>query len=137
MVCKTVLALVILSIVFSGALPGPTSQASEEKAQLEHSVTLVRNVNSAEMLLYRKTRSFVNLEGLMNQPTLADDSISLVSRDSFSADVKNFVLTVLASSDGKHFHVSMVPTKGTCETAVFSDEAGLVYLGRALDCPTE
>jgi hypothetical protein len=55
-------------------------------------------------------------------------------------DRKQYELAITLSGDGKHYQIAIKPAldvndkKTWCTRAAFSDDAGVIFLGSALDC---
>ena len=55
--------------------------------------------------------------------------------DSDAVGFKGYRLRMTLSADGRHFQTSLTPESG-CGKSWFSNEQGVIYVGRALDCAT-
>ena len=53
--------------------------------------------------------------------------------DSSSATVRDYQLTVVASPDGQHFQMSLVPKSG-CGYSLFTNENWVIYEAKAMGC---
>jgi len=104
--------------------------------------------------------TFLRTKGLLSQsPTdLAKPAPRFVSQEEMSTSLhtkrplsespidlenpKPYELTITTSSDGMHYQITLKPPfdmndKSTwCRTAAFSDDAGVIFLGAAIDCKT-
>ncbi len=134
--------LLVAAAVFFG-LSGVTILLSQDNladasAQLSEpqALQLIRLINTAEREVSNETHTFVPLAQLLRHPSLEEHRKFIALTESHSGRVKDRKLSVLASADGKHYTVALVPESG-CEPAVFSNEAGLIYRGKAFGCPAE
>jgi hypothetical protein len=55
--------------------------------------------------------------------------------DPDTVSFKGYRLRMTLSADGRHFQTSLTPESG-CGTSWFSDERGVIYVGRANRCAT-
>ena len=55
--------------------------------------------------------------------------------DSDTAAFKGYRLRMTLSGDKRHFQASLTPEKG-CGKSWFSNDQGIIYVGRVLDCAT-
>lgn len=150
---RTQVALLILIVLLGrGSVAIPVAQANSQSGsnQLseEEALKLVRVVVTAETELSLTKKAYVSLEELLQtrffqkgagnafhflvKKNPSQTQISLI--DSTSASLNNYYLSVIASSDGNHYQVRLVPERG-CDVALFSNEAAVIYKGQGLGCP--
>jgi len=56
--------------------------------------------------------------------------------DAGTVAFKGYLLRMTLSADRRHFQASLTPESG-CGKSWFSNEQGLIYVGRVLDCATD
>jgi hypothetical protein len=123
----------ILVITFT-AIPFVKAQAESSTDKL---VDAVRLINTQEYSYQHDNGRFADRDEMLSYLHKKDLSkqspIDLENKESYE-------LTIIASSDGKHYQIALKPTydkshKSTlCSRAAFSDDAGVIFLGSALDC---
>ncbi|MGH9430863.1 MAG: hypothetical protein ACRD3T_04915 [Terriglobia bacterium] len=137
MYAKLMLALSILAYAVVGrvAVAGQTTPVNANaRASQAEAVGLVRTINTAELDPWFKTHAYVSLEELLQRRFLRGTGNAFVLSDASSGGWKGYVVSVVASADGKHYLLGLAPGSG-CGFSVFSNESGVIYTGRALGCP--
>ncbi len=127
--------------VFLGVLATGSAIPSQVNGQAEVSteklVNALRVVNTSQVDYYHETGRFANREEILTflrtRGTLSKSSIDLENPQPYE-------LVVTTSLDGMHYQITLkrpsdMNDKSTwCRTAAFSDDAGVIFLGSALDC---
>jgi hypothetical protein len=130
MFCGLLVTLVTGIAIFPQA-NGQTEIATESL------VGALRTLNTFEYVYRGENRRFANREELLDilrqKDVLSKAAINL-------ENPKPYELEVTTSQDGEHYQIMLkrpsdMNDKSTwCKTAAFSDEAGVIFLGAALDC---
>ena len=81
-----------------------------------------------------KSSSFGSLEDVIDLGQLDRTKPGIVLNDGNSGTVKDYQLSVVTSSDGRHYQISLRPGAG-CGVSFFTNESGVIYQGQALGCP--
>jgi hypothetical protein len=95
----------------------------------------VRALNTAEMRYRSSHGRFAGLEELKS----SDDWKTTIERAKYAdAEGPEFIAaydtTVIADAQGKTYHISVKPKTEMCQSGFFSDESGLIFEGKVLDC---
>lgn len=108
------------------------SHQSSSDDQRRAVVALMRALNTAESAARATTGRFVPLADLLDHPAMgrvkADIAISNATATHQGATIR-----LALSTDATQYQVAVVPAE-TCGWAAFSDERGLIYTGKVLDC---
>lgn len=119
----TMLAVTFAAAVFTQPPPDPARAAG---------ITVMRAVNTAEAAARQQSGKYLLLPDLINHAMFARVRADIVA----NGDVITYrgqQLRVTLSADGLQYQAMVVPAE-TCGTATFSDERGLIYTGKVLDC---
>jgi hypothetical protein len=125
---------------FLGILGTGTAIPSQVNGQAELSteklVNALRVINTSQVPYYRETGRFANREEML--------SFLRTKGIRSPIDLENpkpYELTITTSPDGMHYQITLKRTYDRnddstwgCKTAAFSDDAGVIFLGSALDC---
>lgn len=126
----------VLSVILSGItilVAGTNPQGDTTQLSSVEAVKLMRLINTAEGEFVLKGQTYVSLDKLLQQRSLMSFRPVIAMADGTSGRIKDHYLVVAASEDGRHYQVTLVPGK-SCDTAMFSNESGLVYQGKAMGC---
>ena len=130
----TIAAAALVKIANAGTPPDEVSKTRP--------VNTVRLINTAEAQFQRTSKRYASLSeleaagllakaaGMNEQFGAAYHSLNLKNQGEL-LDGYEFALVV--SADGASYKVSLVPKSG-CDTAYFSGDQGIIYLGSALGC---
>jgi hypothetical protein len=126
----------LLIILATGVVIFPQANAQTEVATEKLVVTL-RLLNTSEYSYRGENGRFANWEELL----------AFLQQSGYQKkaviDLENpkpYELEITTSRDGEHYQITLKRTsdmndKSTwCKTAAFSDDAGVIFLGAALDC---
>ncbi len=97
----------------------------------------VRTMNTFEVMYSSENGRYASREELL---AFLEQKGVLLKIKMNLRDPEPYQLTVTTSNDGKHYQIGLKRLadpneKGTrCKTAVFSDDAGVIFIGSALDC---
>ena len=107
--------------------------AQNTRLSADDALHVVRAANTAELDVKLKTQQFVGLQTLLEHKIIKHTGASFNSQGGSSAMVANYQLSIVVSEGRDHYRLSMVPVE-QCATAYFSDDSGVIYLGKALGC---
>jgi hypothetical protein len=123
--------LVVMGIAISPQVNGQTEIPTEKL------VGVLRTLNTAEVVYHTGTGRFASREEMVTflrtQGILSQLPIDL-------ENPKPYELAITTSPDGMHYQITLkrksdMNDKSTwCKTAVFSDDAGVIFLGTGLGC---
>lgn len=129
-----VLACSVLALGASFVASGP---ANSDQLTADEVVGLVRQMNTTELNLYRGQQGkhqYASLAKMLESPDAKTGiKISVVAKDETSGEANGYLISVIASADGRHYLLEAVPKE--CGEAFFSSEVGLIYPAKALGCP--
>lgn len=135
-----VLTLTAAALIHSSV----TATARQETLSVDKGVFLMRVILGYENPTSDR-KGYVNLADLLRTPEWPPDSrrqeeglpeIHVI--DSTSGTTLNYVVQVTTSDDKRHFQASLEPTDPkTCLGALFTDDRGIIYVGKGLGCPAD
>ncbi|HZS45649.1 MAG TPA: hypothetical protein VFC63_11135 [Blastocatellia bacterium] len=97
-------------------------------------IGVMRTLGSAEATLKAKNGGYGSLDDLV-RAKYVDFQNGFLQQDSNAAILKNYSVSIVPSSDGQHFQISMLP-ESNCDVALFMNESFLIYEGRVIGgCP--
>ena len=121
------LAVVIL-VTGAVAVSAQPSADNDRRA----AIVLMRAINTAEHAVKSRDGKFVHLAELLEHRAMGGVRPNITIGGGVVTHLGATVRLAL-SSDGSQYQVSVVPGE-TCGWAAFSDERGLIYTGKVLDC---
>jgi len=95
-------------------------------------IRVMRMINTAENVVLQQSGKYVGLAELLDHRAMGGARADFATNGSVVFYQGKQVRLVL-SPDSSQYHAMVVPVD-TCGTAVFSDERGLIYTGKVLDC---
>lgn len=115
----------------------PTNAREEDKSEeVSKHLGMLRTLNTLEYDYQGRYGRFGDREQLL--------AYFRQSGATYGADklehLQSFQLSVITSSDGAHYQISLTPSLddsnkgGWCDKAGFTDERGLIFLGEGLGC---
>lgn len=123
-------------ILVTGVATTPFVKAQPESST-EQLINAVRLINTEEVSYRHELGRFADREQMVSylrhKNQLSRSPINLEDR-------KQYELAITLSGDGKHYQIALKPAvdvndkKTWCTRAAFSDDAGVIFLGSALDC---
>jgi hypothetical protein len=131
---KILLSAVLTLTAVVGALALSNGQDETTQLSSKEALSLIRTMNSIEHSFKMKSSSFGSLEEVFKLGQLDRTKPGIVLSDGNSGTVKDYQLSVVASSDGRHYQISLRPGSA-CGVSFFTNEAGVIYQGQALGCP--
>jgi len=122
--------------------------AGKRSLSEREALQMMRAINTIEASFFMTKQGYQAMDELLrHSPTPADGASNqepsnievpagelLASIDSSSATVKGNKLSVIASSDRKHYFVGIAPVAGGCSRVFFSSESGIIYSAKAIGC---
>ena len=120
--------LLVTTLAATQAVFGQDTPAYDAR----NGVTLMRAINTAENA-QRRSGGYAPLEQLVSHPMMGKVAPNVVINGS-GATYLGQTVRLLVSNDGQHYQAALVPPSG-CGIAFFSDERGLIFSGKVLDCP--
>lgn len=121
-----------IAIAILGTVAVTISAQPSADDQRRAAITLMRAINTAENAVRQRTGKYVHLTELLEHPAMGRVKPD-IAVDGSVATYQGTTIRLALSSDGKQYQVSVVPGE-TCGWAAFSDERGLIYTGKVLDC---
>jgi hypothetical protein len=132
---RLLLPLVILAGAPTGRAQwtqrGPSGALSKTEA-----TKLVVAINHVEAENFSRTHAYLSLEKLPLDRLSAAQKVFSASQIE-SGSVKDHKLRVIASADGKHYLLAVVPVPSGCAFSIFSDESANIFVAPQLDCSDE
>lgn len=124
----------LIAAVFSCLFAGIAIANSQPSADDERraAINLMRAINTAEHAFKASTGQFAPLGTLIDHPAMGRARPNIVVNGS-NVTHQGAQIRVALSQDALAYQVTVVPAT-TCGTAVFSNEDGLIYTGKVLDC---
>ena len=134
--CAAIAILGIVGIALAAVAKSQTSNLSQTQA-----IELIRLVNTTELDVFMRTHQYAPMDSLLDHKFMKGSGIQVDQPGLTSATYKNYSLLVTLSPDYMHYVAELIPTQASdataneaCATAVFSNEKGIIYAGRALGC---
>lgn len=128
---------ILLLFCLCGGVIARVSQTSQQgdadQLTLQEAMGIVRTINTVQATLFSKTGAYVSLEKLAQDPTLQRRPIVSSLTDATTGTLKTHTLSVIASADGRHYSVALVPQSG-CAFALFSRDVAIIYPAKPLGC---
>lgn len=131
---KILLSAVLTLTGVVGALALSNGQEDTVRLSSREALSLIRTMNSTEHSFKIKSSSFGSLEDVIKYGQLDRTKPEIVLSDGNSGTLKDYQLSVVASSDGRHYQISLRPSSG-CGASFFTNESSVIYQGQALGCP--
>ena len=121
---------IALVIVVTTGVTVSTQPSSDDERRA--AITLMRAINTAEAAINSRNGQYVHLTELLEHPAMGRVKPNIAVSGGVATH-QGATIRLALSSDGKQYQVSVVPAD-TCGWAAFSDERGLIYTGKVLDC---
>ena len=101
----------------------------------------MRRVNTTEADIFLRTRQYAPIDTLLDHKFMRGLGMRAGQSGRTSAIYKDYSLLVTLSPDHLHYLAELIPIHASnsaaneaCATAAFSNERGIIYIGRALGC---
>ena len=124
--------LTMLGFAIVLAAVGVTATQPSPEDQRRAAITLMRAINTAEHAIKSRSGKFVHLAELLEHPAMGRVKSDIAVKGA-TATYLGATIRVALSTDATQYQVAVVPGE-TCGWAAFSDERGLIYTGKVLDC---
>ena len=124
------LTMLGVASVIAGAAVSATQTSPDD--QRRATITLMRAINTAEHAVKSRTGKFVHLAELLEHPAMGRVKADIALNGGVATH-QGATIRLAVSTDAAQYQVSIVPSE-TCGLAAFSDERGLIYTGKVLDC---
>lgn len=108
------------------------STQPEAEEQRRAVIRLMRTINTAENTARSLDGKYLHLAELLEHPSMGGVKPNITVSGGVVTH-QGATVRLAVSSDGTQYQVSVVPGE-TCGWAAFSDERGLIYTGKVLDC---
>ena len=119
-------------LLFLGALETTSLTQSSVDPERRAGITLMRSLNTAEASARSQSGKYIDLADLINHPLMGGVR-GEITTDGSGVFYQGRQLRLLLSPDGLQYQAMVVPVE-SCGTAMFSDERGMIYTGKVLDC---
>jgi len=139
------LALWLVVIVTSpGIVRGSKLQLAGSESEVNEKAGVVRLIGFAETAYFRAHGRYVTfaelvqsgqIEQIALESTAYRAALQLLDLKSDSQPVPGFTLGLVVAADGRQFKLSLTEPGEKCPVGWFTDEAGILYEGKAVDCP--
>jgi hypothetical protein len=133
LILGSTLGILVMAVASSPRVSGEAEIPSEKL------VNTIRLLNTQEYKYRQEAGRFATREELL---TFLRKKNLLSKSPIYLESPKRYELAISTSPDGLHYQITVkrpsdVNDKTTwCKTAAFSDDAGLIFLGAAIDCKT-
>ncbi len=135
-----------LLLLLSVSAAGLQSQQSEPAAKADRgtAVNLVRLINTAEVEPQGQQGRFVSFAELVRSGTLKSAGrhfpqldLDRMNLQSEKEVLPGWELRLVVAGDGHSYKLSLIEKEDRCRFGFFSDEVGIIYHGKAIDCPVD
>ena len=133
-----IVAVVLVVLAAGETKSDPTNESSQ-------AVSVVRLFSAAEIDYFHTNSRYAGFAELVNSKQLAQTAMESpehlsayrsVNLQSDSEPVAGYVLGLIVAADGTTYKLSLTQKTVKCGFGVFTDEKGLLYEGKAIDCTT-
>jgi hypothetical protein len=127
----------LLALVVTGTVVVGRQEKEPPKNGSEALVGALRILNTWEVAHFLESGRFAAREEML---AFLKEKNSLEGSPINLEDPKPYELSITTTSDGQHYQIELLRSSDThdrstwCQTAGFSDERGVIYLGQALGC---
>jgi hypothetical protein len=131
------LATIIFASTMMIAQQPVQDHAPKDPQQLKAAaVGEVRALNTAEMRYHSNHGRYAGLEELKSSDEWQKnlEQMKKFTGQENLDSVAGYDTSVIADAQGKAYHISVKPKTEMCESGFFSDESGLIFEGKVLDC---
>ena len=121
---------VVIAILITAAATSAARQPGADP--IRAGITVMRAINTAENAVKQASGQYLELAELLNHPAMGRVRGDIVVNGGVIAH-QGQELRLALNADTMRYQVMVVPAEA-CGTAVFSNEGGLIYTGKVLDC---
>ena len=138
LVILTILSVACLTLVAQQPLQRGQPSFPETRELKIAAVNEVRALNTAEMGFRNIHGRFAGLEELKS----SDDWQKMMERANKYAGAQKpditgtYETSLITDQNGTAYRISVKPKTDRCQSSFFSDESGLIFEARVLDCPS-
>ena len=122
--------IVVIIICASLGVIAARAQAPDDERRA--AITVMRAINTAENAVRQTGGKYVELAALLEHRSMGSVKPNIAANGNLIFH-KGAQLRLALSADASQYQVMVVPVD-TCGVAAFSDERGLIYTGKVLDC---
>ena len=119
-------------LMFLGVLGTTALTQSPADPERRAGITVMRAINTAEAAARSQSGKYLDLADLINHPMMGGVRAEITTNGS-DVFFQGRQLRLLLSPDGSQYQAMVVPAD-SCGYAIFSDERGMIYTGKVLDC---
>ena len=118
------------------------NSASSQEVRLQ-ALNVVRVFNTAEIETMAAAKHYVSFEEIVKSGRLPEMAKRYRNANWTGVDfqtpepVPGWQLRLVVAPDGQSYKLSLIQKDGACRFGYFSDEAGIIYHGKAIDCPVD
>ena len=125
-------AMVVFTLALSAiAVLGQEAPVDDGR---RNAIVVLRAINTAENAARQRGGKFLAMPELIEHPSMGGVKADIaINVDGGSYSYKGGHLRLALSADASQYVVTFAPVE-TCGTASFTDERGLIYEGKVLDC---
>lgn len=127
---RIVATVIFFVVLVATAFTQPTQPAPDPARRA--AITVMRMINTAEAAIRHSTGKYVDLADLINHAMMSAVRAEIVANGD-TITYRGQQLRLALTADAMQYQAMVLPAE-TCGTAVFSDERGLIYTGKVLDC---
>ena len=112
------------------------SQASRDQLSEKEAFRLVRTINTVEATAFLQNHRYIPFQEVVQDKIFQgrQEQFNIENPDATSGTIKNYTVSILASSDGKHYAVQLSSAEQGCHPALFSNDSAIIYTAKAIDC---
>jgi hypothetical protein len=114
-----VVALISLISAVGLTVGKAIQQPRSRELSSSDALRIIRTIDTAEASGFHAEQNYLSLDQLVRQRLVSADKVGLALSDSSSGTIKNYKVSVVVSTDGKHYAAALVPSDG-CGTALFT-----------------
>ncbi len=140
--------LIVLVVLAAGTLlafagNGPRQSKSPEYDKRLLAVNTVRLINTAESRYHFNHGMYAEFAELAKSREIEElggafqSVYTKLDLQAGSEPLPGFELRIVVAGDGKSYKLSLAEKEGKCRWGLFSDDRGLIYHGKAIDCPID
>jgi len=129
---RPALAFLLFTVTLSGiAIIAQQAPADDGR---RNAIVVMRAINTAENAVRQRGGKYVPMAELVEHPAMGGVKADIaVNVDGSTYAYKGGQLRLALAADATQYVVTFAPTE-TCGTASFTDERGMIYAGKVLDC---
>jgi len=129
---RRLIAVVAFTVILS-AIAVIAQQAPADDGR-RNAIVVMRAINTAENAVRQRGAKYVPMAELVEHPAMGGVKGDIgVNVDGSTYAYKGGQLRLALAADATQYVVTFAPVE-TCGTASFTDERGMIYAGKVLDC---